>query len=182
MKKCLIGLSLCFFLAGPLKAQDYSRTEVYGGFLFMHDGYKNDEGNESNYLGFIGAFELNLKNWLGIVGEFGYGERLGNEILLWPESSPSIDRSNTSILVGPRFGYRKDRFRFFGHLLVGYNRKSVTFIDDDFSASDGDPAMALGLGLDISINDRISIRPVQFGILTEPNRYRIRYSGGIVIK
>jgi len=183
MKKCLIALILFFILAVPLGAQDHSRMEVYGGFLFLHDDFLNDEGNKNNYLGIIGAFELNVKSWFGIVGEFGYGNRLAEERLRWADSSPYVERSQSTLLVGPRFGYRWERFRFFGHVLIGVNRESAYIVDTDYSGSNGDPAIDLGFGLDISINDRVSIRPVQFDLISTINYHeQIRYSSGVVIK
>jgi hypothetical protein len=183
MKKCFIAVILFFISAVPLGAQDYSKMEAYGGFLLLHDEFLNEEGNKNNYLGVIGAFELNVKSWFGIVGEFGYGNRLGEERLRWADSSPYVERSQSSLLVGPRFGYRGDKFRFFGHVLIGVNRESANIIDTDYSGSNGDPAIAPGFGLDISINDRVSIRPVQFDLIgTVGYHDQIRYLGGVVIK
>lgn len=183
MKQCLLGFFVCCFLSAPLGAQDYSRMEAYGGFQFMHNQFNNDEGKENDYLGVIGALELNLRSWLGIAGEFAYGNRLGDEKLLWPESSPSIERRYTFFLAGPRFGYRGGRIRCFGHMLIGVSRESITIVDDNYSDSDNSPAVALGLGADISVNDRISVRPVQFDLIGTLNVHsQIRYSGGVVIK
>jgi len=183
VKKYFPAFILLLIAAVPLEAGDYSRMEAYGGFFLLHDGFPNDEGNNNNYLGITGAFEWNVQSWLGIVGEFGYGNRLGKERLRWSDSNPYVERSQTTLMVGPRFGYRGGRFRLFGHILIGVSRESAYIVDMDSSGSSGDPVIAPGFGLDVSINDRVSIRPVQFDLIGTVNYHsQIRYSSGVVIK
>lgn len=50
-------------------------------------------------------------------------------------------------------------------------------VDDDHSYADSDPGMVLEFDLDISMNDTVSVSPVQFDLIGEGNSRR-RHSGG----
>ena len=169
----------------PALAQDTPVGEVYGGFqLLRHPGGDNFD---SYFLkGFLGAFEGNINSYLGVVGEVGHVRKS------WDEEDFSENENFTPFLFGPRFGYRTERVRVFGHYLLGGIRYAYSYSDsfEDFSASGTQFSQAVGGGVDIALNDTISIRPAQVDVVmvrwsegdfTEWENL-FRYSGGIVIK
>ncbi|MBN2339057.1 MAG: hypothetical protein JXP48_11010 [Acidobacteria bacterium] len=170
-KSVLIALLV---LCSPLvlKAQDTPKAEVFGGYQYL---YFEEEGMN----GVTAAVEGNVHPNIGIVGEFG----------LATKSFPGDERfTPVTFMGGPRFSYRGDKFRVFGHALAGGFRYAVS--QGDASVSEVYFATTLGGGLDVSLSDRISIRPAQVDLINlrvtyedESNWYgELRYSAGIVFK
>ena len=184
MKKLLVAIVLFSLLSIPVFAQDVPKFEAYGGYqLLRHPG---GEGYDSYIInGFTAAFEGNLKPFFGIVGEFGYGRKS------WDELYINETESFTTYLFGPRFGYRTDKFRIFGHYLLGGLHYSDEYTDEGtYTYTDNNFAQAIGGGIDISLGKMISIRPAQVDLLSikwSDGDYSewenvFRYSGGVVFK
>jgi hypothetical protein len=208
MKYCITFLALCLFSCASAGAQEYPRAEVYGGYQLLVDEDLIDDITYAQGLdvdaydrqhGINAAVEYNIRKWMGIVAEAGHGRSslsLGDSKEGVPIWSARYRRNQTSFLFGPRFGYREGRMRAFGHLLFGGNRAnhSYTFtVTNELGFQSGyaasfsgtDVAMALGGGLDISLGDRISIRPVQLDLLSifaDDSLHQFRYSAGLVFK
>lgn len=187
MRKILLAIALCAFTPVPLKAQDYPRVELFGGYQLLHvDDSLDIEPSFGSYInGFAAACELNIKSWLGIVGELGYGRES------FTESGADSDMQQMTLLVGPRFGYRAGRIRVFGHALVGHNHETAAYTYPGYFSDEitmNSFAAALGGGLDVALGNRISIRPIQLDVLfnSHSNTYggdcQFRYAGGITIK
>jgi hypothetical protein len=167
MQRVLVVIAICGFLcAMPLFAADDSKAEIFGGYRLVHD-----EGVTLN--GFTGALEANVNKAVGIVGDFGYTMKSGTPNNL----------NEYTFMGGPRFSYRADKFRVFAHALVGDVTVSMGSTKNNFG-------MAFGGGLDFSATDKISIRPVQFDLMTVRASAagasswgnQIRYSAGVVFK
>ena len=218
MKRLYIAVALCCLFCIPAYAQDYPKAEIYGGYQLIMDEeliedmtYYSTDSVFDDYKrlhGFNAALEYNIRSWIGIVGEFGHGRtspvlNYDTEFAPYPKSSTEYRRNQTSFLFGPRFSYRGGRFRVFGHALLGGNHISLGFThifvyedgSKDFyegSQSNTDFATAFGGGLDVSLGKLISIRPVQFDLLStyrsyythheDKNQHQLRYSAGIVFK
>ena len=146
----------------PALAQDVPQFEVFGGYSLLNLG-----GTGKDYgQGFIGAVEGNVTGWFGIVGEFGfYDFEMG---------------SSYYYMGGPRFSYRTDHVRTFGHFLFG----GINAKDDNGSISDTEFGWGFGGGIDIAVNDIIAIRPAQFDVISVHTNTGFhvdgRYSGGVV--
>ena len=178
-KSMLVLVGILVLMSMPLFAQDVAKAEVYGGYqLLRHPG---GEGYDSYMInGFLASVEGNVKPYFGIVGEFGYGRKS------WDEYNET--ENFTTFLFGPRFGYRTEKFRVFGHYLLGGLRYSDSY--DGESYSDSNFAQAVGGGIDITVNKMISIRPAQIDMISikwSDGDYSewenvFRYSGGIVFK
>jgi opacity protein-like surface antigen len=179
MKKLLLAVPLMLLFPFVLSAQEHSIAEVYGGYQLIHD-------SDLNLNGFIAAVEGNVTPSLGIVGEFGFGTKSISELGI------DVSTKAYTFMGGPRLSYRADKFRAFGHVLVGGNRLSVStdMMDMSVGASTTGFSMALGGGIDVVLNSGISIRPVQldwlhtrFSVMGESAwENQLRYSAGIIFK
>lgn len=195
MNKLLPGLVMLCLLSIPAIAQDVPKFEVFGGYSLLRDSGNDDlDTSETTLNGFAAAFEANIHPNIGIVGEFNFYQDTES----WTEYEYAGESRwrHMPFLFGPRFNYRKDKFRVFGHYLLGAVRSSYLDKGDDGSVwedwSDTNFGQAIGGGLDIVLNKTISIRPAQIDWLSVKisdsgedwsvdtwNR-SFRYSGGIV--
>jgi len=183
MKKLLVAIALFGLLSLPAFAQDTPALEIYGGYQLVHDSGADFEVDSFQYHGFTAAVEGNLTSFFGIVGEFGYFKHT--------ESVDNLEASIDGIpfLFGPRVGYRSDRFRVFGHYLLGGLKSTLEF-DSSELLNDTSFAQAIGGGIDINLAGIFAIRPAQIDLLSV--RYSegdysswsnyFRYSGGVVLK
>ena len=158
MKKLLVATAFICLLGIPAFAADDTPVfEIFGGYTLgladtedFADTY--DEGIERfMFNGFTGAGEFNIRSWIGIPIEFTYAK--ASETGLGGEFK---DKTFT-FLVGPRFGYRSDRVRVFGHALFGMQRNDYSSPYYNYEP-ESRLAIAFGGGLDIAINEMISIR------------------------
>lgn len=186
MKLRVAVIAVIFLLPLAAVAQDTPKAEVYGGYQFLRTVEEGVDG--LNFHGFLASVEGNLNQNVGIVGEVGYGRN--------GESIGTVDASLDQIvfMAGPRFSVRTEKVRVFAHALFGADRigGALSFSDEgasfDASGSMTKFAMAFGGGLDLAVNESISVRPVQFDFI--PTNIgegagwlnQVRYSGGIVFK
>ncbi|MBN2318552.1 MAG: outer membrane beta-barrel protein [Acidobacteria bacterium] len=192
MKKLLVAVALFSLFCIPALAQDTPQVEIYGGYGLLHD-------TGITLHGFQAAVEGNINKNFSIVGEFGYGQKdVTDEVNFLAdlfdigEGIEDANLKSFTFLVGPRVSYRTERVRPFAHVLFGIHRigGSATVEGESGSEYLNNFGIAFGGGLDIVVNDTISIRPVQIDLLS--SRFSIeeisiwesmvRYSGGIVIK
>jgi opacity protein-like surface antigen len=209
MKRFLVAVALFSLFCLPAMAADAPAFEIFGGYSLIHsmDNDKLDLSSQTAN-GFLAAAEINVHRNFGIVGEFGFyqntesGTGTFNGYIMpeaiaydygWEEKT-----RHYPILFGPRVSYRGDNFRIFGHYLLGFAKttwdykyweEGEGYYEETGSEGDTNFAQAVGGGVDISLSQTFSIRPVQFdwisirvsdGDSTWING--IRYSGGIVIK
>ena len=192
MKKFLVVITLFSLFCIPALAQDVPQVEIYGGYGLVHD-------TGMTLHGFQAAVEGNVNQYFSIVGEFGYGQKDITEEanflidLLGIEGSvDNADLKNLTFLAGPRVGYRTERVRPFAHVLFGIHRLSgsATAGEESISEHLNNFGIAFGGGVDVVVNDTISIRPAQFDLLMSRFSFEdislwesmFRYSAGIVFK
>jgi len=178
-KRLLLAIVLGMFSVGTAWAQGAPKAEFYGGYAFLHS-------SDLDMHGFLTGFEGRITNNLGIVGEFGIGFKTVSEL------GVDLSLKDYTFFAGPRFNYRSDKVRVFGEALFGGERIGVGTSVSGMGVNVGTTgfSIALGGGMDLSLNHRISIRLVQFdliqtqftllGVSDWANTYR--YSAGIVIK
>jgi len=189
MKRVLFAVALLGLFCLPLYAQDTPKAQIFGGYGLIHE-----EGFDAH--GFTAEVEGNVSKTFGIAGDFGFGR---------VSQGASIEGINVSASVkeylfmgGPRFSYGAQKGRAFFHYLVGGMRMNATGSASGLSAGTtfSGFAMAIGGGVDISLNDKVSIRPAMLDWLrvrssektiagvTIPAMWgnQIRYSAGIVFK
>jgi opacity protein-like surface antigen len=172
---------MLFAFVVPLQAwaQQAPKAEFYGGYALIHE-------TDLNMHGFLAGIEGKINDKLGIVGEFGLGTK-GMSVF-----GVNVSLKAYTFLAGPRFGVRIEKVRFFGEALVGGLKFSGGTNVSGLDINVGTTAftIAFGTGIDYSLNDKISIRPVQLDILASRASMLgetmwgndIRYSAGVVFK
>jgi len=175
----MILVVLCI-AASSLFAQDVPRAEVYGGYsLLAHVGdKKSDFGDEPKYNGWLASVNFNIKPMFGIEVE-GSGQYGNMDILRLNIGNirAAVDSNvkRHSFAAGPRVTFRQENFSPFVHALVGYGRASTNMSATYHMVNDGVEYVATGTnsfstgvvtlifggGIDVNVNDKISIRVPQ---------------------
>jgi opacity protein-like surface antigen len=180
MKKSIwFAAFLLLIFASPAMAQETPKVEIFGGYSFLRVTTDDNPGvlpqtngsslDSVSANGFMVSGAYNLKNYLGIVGEFSRHTKATNlaNLLNLPVTTGAPDirvtaRANT-FLFGPRFTLRTESIEPFGHVLVGGSNGSFDIRGGGISQSDSGTTLtfAAGGGLDIKFNRRIVVRLVQ---------------------
>ncbi len=180
MKKLIWFAALYLFVfATSAMAQEAPKIEIFGGYSFLRVTTDDDPGvlpqtnggrlDSVSANGFIVSGAYNLKNYLGIVGEFSRHTKATNlsNLLNLPVQvgAPNIRvtaRANT-FLFGPRFTLRTESIEPFGHVLIGGSNGSFDIRGGGITQSDSGTTLtfAAGGGLDIKFSRRIIVRLVQ---------------------
>ncbi len=176
MKKLILALTAALLFVSPAWAQqsvgtgsegrDYPRGELFGGFSLINIG----DGARENLFGAQASISGNFHRNLGLTADFGGQFRdLGG-----------ITVQQYELLFGPQFSKRGGRFTGFAHALAGVEHFRVgAFSDNGF-------ALGIGGGLDVNLNDRWAVRPIQLDYI--PNHFGgqwfhdVRYGAGVVVK
>ncbi len=169
MRKLLILGALIIVFGAPVRAQDYPKAEVFGGYQYVR---LNPGG--TNCQGFGGSAAGNLNDWFGVVGDFGYCKVTGLP------SGTSAHAIN--YLFGPRVTYRsRGPLTPFAHALFGGQHFAVTG-----GGTANAFAMALGAGADYKMTEHVALRLIQVDYLythfggTRQNNARIE--AGIIYR
>jgi opacity protein-like surface antigen len=130
--------SLLFFKSEPVIAQENPRAEVYLGYAAL--------------AGFNGSAAYNFNRWFGIVGDYSY--RVAEYY---------ADKRLQTFTAGPRVTLRLiPRLTPFAHVLFGGAGSGCASFSDTSGCQFGTAsAMVLGGGLDVQINNGLSIRAIQ---------------------
>ncbi len=184
MKTFLLSAPLFCLFCVPAFAQNEPQVEIFGGYQLIYDSGDDFEIDGFNYNGFTAAVEVDITPYFGIVGEFGYFRHTINA-----EESEAV-LSGVPFLFGPRFSFRTEQVRVFGHYLLGGTRLNIDTTPDaaEWEGHDTFFTQAIGGGVDITVNDIVSIRLAQIDLMgtrfTEDSmaewRHHFRYSGGII--
>ncbi len=192
MKKLVLVAVFLLGFSVVAMAQDVPKVEVFGGYaLVIADtstafAQSAFEGMNLNLNGWNSSIAFNANKYLGFVAEFGgYYGTVGYEERNMPPYSWA-DISIYSIMVGPKFTLRRGAVAPFVQGLLGYAHVKALELGETYS--EDDMAMALGGGIDVSLNERMSLRPVQLdyfatrGDFTGNFADHLRFSTGFVIK
>jgi len=173
MKRWVLFCGLALLLSVVASAQEPApKIEVFGGYSYLH---VSDTGVSDNLQGGSISACDNLKNWLGVVGDFG----------VYHGGPSTINGSITSYQVGPKVAFRRmGKWTPFAQVLVGGARlSSGTFSQNVLAAT-------LGGGADYRFKEHISFRALQaeymltrFTDANNNNRQNnVRVSAGIVVR
>jgi nitrite reductase/ring-hydroxylating ferredoxin subunit len=156
------------------------KVEVSFGYLFMHAPAETVK----NLNGFDASLFYNIKK-ISIGGEVSGGFGSTTDTIGTTRIDTSLKRY--MYLFGPRFKvYENDKARVFVHSLFGgvHDTTKITVGTTSTSFSANAFAMAFGGGLDVKLNNRFAIRPIQFDyVLTHfGNQFQNNYefSTGVV--
>ncbi len=197
MRRVLFIASLLFSLPLATMAQEAPNVEVFGGYSYLRTEVGRALNNDLH--GWDASVAANLNKWFGIVVDVSghYDSQSSASTIVQPGFPPiafrfDAHRNIHTILVGPRFSYRKiEKITPFAHVLFGGARlhsetESNGIVDISFSGNDTAFAAAAGGGLDVNLTKGIALRVIQaeyvfmrFGGQTQNNG---RASVGIVFR
>lgn len=198
MRKAIVVACVMMFLSISAFSQETPKAELFGGYSYFHA----DGGG--NFNGWNGSIAVNLKHWVGLVGDFrGHYSSDVSEVRIsipgFPSTSSRVeaDANIYNFLFGPRFSYRKkESITPFAHALFGASRahfegtattvSGSTSVTVSFSGSETSFAAAFGGGLDLKLGKSFALRVIQadylltgFGNSTQHNA---RISTGLVFR
>jgi opacity protein-like surface antigen len=182
MKKLVLVAMLLFGFSVLAVAQDVPVAELSGGYSYVHAS-AGDPSKTLNMHGWNAAFAVNVNQIAGLVIDMGgaIGPPRGpNGSELFSEKTRAF-----TLMAGPRINVRKGRVTPFVQALFGYARviKGGNTINEE---KEHDFAMAYGGGVDISLNQLISIRPAEVEYLAVKSGptllNNVRYSASIIFK
>ena len=175
MRRMLLVVSLFFLLPLCANAQETPSVEVFGGYSYFH----TENGGDLH--GWNGSVAANLNKWFGLVADVSghYESRSSNLVVNVPDFPTlpglppvefrfKVDTNIHTIMVGPRFSYRKiEKITPFAHALFGVSRthteiesRSTSF--ESFSSDNNTRfAMAIGGGLDVKLSKSLALRVIQ---------------------
>jgi hypothetical protein len=186
--KHLVALGLMLLFAASAVAQDDSRVEIFAGYQLFRTSPSSrvnlftDQISSFGTNGGTGSVQFNVNSYIGLIGEFG-GTRSGGLTIGTP--SVALDQKQLLYLFGPRiFVHATSRVIPFAEFLIGGVHNSRTFdvpnanltagttgspgvsaepgaTTTRFHESEHALAAAVGMGVDINVSRRLSIRPFQ---------------------
>jgi hypothetical protein len=185
----LSAIAGCVFVAYSVAqspSTELPMMEMYGGYSLL---YAPSGSATSN--GFIFSPTHNINKWASITASFSYQHF--DRVALFPAIGAPLRQNGwtSELLGGPRFSLRRNRWRVFGESKVGAVH---SLVHSDLTAAGGAIGsfsatgfgLTLGGGLDLPINRRFAIRPVQadylFTRINGFNANRFLYSAGLVIR
>ncbi|HZI86590.1 MAG TPA: outer membrane beta-barrel protein [Pyrinomonadaceae bacterium] len=173
LRKTFVSICLLILASFSAQAQGVPKAEVFGGYSW----------SGGNFHGWNSSVTGNITRKFGIVADTSaaYGTELDGAI--------RIQQTAYSLLVGPRFSFRPGkRATPFVYALVGVTRfeARATISGQSVSESDSGFSSALGVGLDVKVNDRVAIRAFQLDYF-RPNFFgeahnRGRLAFGVVLR
>ncbi len=164
--------SMILLSSTPSAGQDVPRWDVFGGYSYLRlDAPAFGFADYANQNGWnIGATGNITRAWGVSVDASGhYGSHL----------------SVYNFLIGPQYSWRRERSRFFGHVLFGKSDDHLTLQEatrNEFTSVG--LAVAAGGGFDWNVTPRFSFRVVQDYLHTHTfgnGETNIRVSTGLVV-
>ncbi|HET8824540.1 MAG TPA: outer membrane beta-barrel protein [Terriglobales bacterium] len=185
MRKLSFALAMVV-LPVCLLAQDAPKAEVFGGYSHLHT-------SGQGFNGFDAQFTYNQTEGLSVTGDVS-GAYAGQSVNVSGVGGASAHAHSYTFLVGPSYAYRKlDKFVPFAHVLVGIAHGSSSAQTNilggqsiNVSTSDTGFGLALGGGVDYTLNDSWALRPVQIDYVSVNvgggHANAFRYAAGIVYR
>jgi len=171
-------------------AQEAATPVAEAGFNYSFTRV-NPGGSLASYTanGGSGYLEYNLNRVVGLVADLG-ANNIGTV------KGVPVNNTTFTYLFGPRFNWRMSRFTPYVQTLVGGARFSNAFDPGSTSPllgrSENTFAAAIGGGVDVRLNDRIALKPIQVEYLMTqlPSEFvnvnqvqnNLRYSAGVVFR
>jgi len=171
MRKLFLFFALALLVAGPARADDYPRAELFTGYSYMRADLIADRDNTNGWnLNLAGNFHKNL----GLVADFSghYGKFAG------------FSHNNHLFLFGPRVSARTDKVTPFAQTMIGVSRFRA------LGESDNNFAWALGGGVDAKLTKHVAVRAFQADYILvrvrqpviRDNSHNFRLSTGLVFR
>jgi opacity protein-like surface antigen len=172
------------FSMSAIAQEEAPKFEVYGMYTYVQVD-DQEVGTDINTNGATFGVEVNTNNWFGLAGEFGFGVDnldLGGGV--------EVDVDQWTLLFGPRFHARTERFSPFAHVLAGVAHAGAD--TGGVSVDETAFALAIGAGADLNFNKNFAWRIVSADYLMtrfdapDPSRAsrqdNVRVSTGVVLR
>jgi len=164
MKKLVLVAVLILGFSVMAMAQDIPATEIFAGY--SHFRCDKDAACDLNGWDVAVAFNIN-KHVAPVVDIHGqYGKQYDPRFFMRDRNF-----SAHSVMFGPKFMMPVGRFTPFGQFLVGVYHSNLGGMQT--RKTENNPAIAIGGGVDVNVNSRLSVRAVQ------AEYYGIRYLGSV---
>lgn len=193
MLQVIMLATLLAAVPAPARAQERSPVEIFGGYSY----FRLQKG--ANLNGWNASVAVDIKGWMKIVSDFsGHYGSLAEQVEFSDDDFPQIsaragERARLHfILFGPQFSLSSsDKINPFFHILMGavHLRADATARLNDIVLNVPfarvSYASAVGGGLDIKLNDSVSLRVIKadyvFTAFIRDSFSNARLSTGIVI-
>jgi hypothetical protein len=151
----------------PAKKKVIEKKKEACDLKFGYDYMRAPDESAKNLNGFGGSLFCNVKPWIAIGGDFGalFGSRTISGITALGPGTVDVSLHRQTYLFGPQFNfYPNDKVKVFVHPLFGgvHDTSTTTVITTSTTGSASAFAMAFGGGVDVNLNHRFAIRPIQF--------------------
>lgn len=171
LRKAFCAMCLVCLTFLPGMAQETAKAEVFGGYSWAG----------GNFHGWNSSVTGNVTKRIGITADFS--GHYGNEQV----GSIFVKQDAHSFLFGPRYSFRGKRLSPFVYALLGVTRfhQSATISGQKLSEADSGFSSAVGVGMDVKVNERVAIRAFQVDYFRPNffgeahNRYRVAF--GVVL-
>lgn len=169
-KYILVVIFLSFSAAGWAQRTHDMTHEGSSGDVFV--GYSLLNGDTLHSAsGITAALTGNLRDWFGLKADFSANYKSLN----------GAGAREYNMLFGPQVATRYNKFRIFGHGLIGV----AHFSGFGFDGTTG-PGWVLGGGVDYDLGSNFAFRPVQLDYhgahLLSATQKDLRYSVGLVYR
>ena len=172
ISKLVCAICLITVMSLAALSQDVPKVEVFAGVSWAGGNFKGPNISAT----------VNVNKWLGLTADYSghYGSERPGVVL--------ISQDAQTFQGGPRVSLRGKRLTPFFYALFGRTRfkQSATVNGQFLSESDSGFTSTYGGGLDVRVNDRVSIRAFQLDYF-RPNFFgevhnRGRLAAGVVLK
>jgi hypothetical protein len=179
MRKVLLLVVVLATTATVVQAQDLPKWEFAPTYTILWADI--DVLDNETVHGYGLSLQWNVNNYLGLVAEWTATHGASGPVTVQtgtgPLVIPEMDTRFYTFLGGPRVTMRRGRINVFGHYLVGMGNSKVEDEVSGFRTGNGEFAMGIGGGLDISVSQLLSIRGVQFDYVPIHTDIGTRLSG-----
>ncbi len=181
MKKLVLLAVLLLSFSILAVAQDIPKAEIFAGYSYVKLEIDATGNDKTNMNGWDANLAVNGNKYLAFVADFSgeYGD-----IVIGGQTQGNL--KVFSALFGPKVNFRYGKFTPYIQGLFGATHASFVPENDVQAQPQNMFAMAFGGGVDISVNERISIRPAQVEYFTTkmgPDLLNhFRYTAGVIFK
>ena len=174
MQKFLVLLVFVGFFSLSLRAQDYPKAEIFGGYQYLHLG---GSGTDINANGWNASLTGNFNSWFGVTADFSgaYKTISGVDTKVYSYAGGPVISLNSGGKVNP-----------FVHALFGGAHASASLSGVGSGSANGFTTMAGG-GVDVKVNKALAVRLVQadwvyYRFNGASESHNVRLSTGIVLR
>ena len=162
LKRSLFLLMFAIAAISTVRAQDYTKNELYGTYSFLSTDV--DVLEHEGFHGYGIGYQYNVSKGFGLVAEWTSNHGTVGPIQIPGRIILSVDARVNALLFGPRFSYRTRPVTLYAHYLLGSASSRVGY-DNAPGIKNTEFAQAVGGGVDFNVTKSFAIRAGQFDYL-----------------